>query len=223
MGDLHIGIVLDGNRRFAKKLMKQPWKGHEEGAKRVEELLDWCKELRIKELTLYCFSLENFNRAKEEVDFLMKLFKKEFERLEKDKRIEENKVRIRFIGQKELLNKELQDLTKRIEEKTKNNKDYTINFAIAYGGRQEIIDAVKKLIECKKEVNETNFKQCLSLKNEPDLIIRTGGEIRTSNFLPWQSVYSEWIFVDKMWPEFTKQDLVNAIEEFNRRQRRFGR
>jgi len=223
MRNLHIGIILDGNRRFAKKLMKQPWKGHEEGAKRVEQLLDWCKELNIKQLTLYCFSLENFKRTKEEVDFLMKLFKKEFERLEKDERIKENKVKIRFIGQKQLLDKELQELMKRIEEKTKEHGNYILNFAVAYSGRQEILFAIKKLIKNKKEINEENFKECLLLKDEPDLIIRTGGEKRTSNFLPWQSIYSEWIFSDKMWPEMTKKDLEEAIIEFNNRQRRFGK
>jgi len=223
MKNLHIGIILDGNRRFAKKIMQQPWKGHEEGAKRVEELLDWCKELGIKQLTLYCFSLENFNRTKEEVDFLMKLFKKEFERLEKDKRIIENRVRIRFIGQKELLNKDLRELMNRIEKKTKDYNNYVLNFAIAYSGKQEILSAIKKLIECKKEVNEENFRECLWLSDSPDLIIRTGGEKRTSNFFPWQSVYSEWVFLDKMWPEMTKEDLREAIVEFNSRQRRFGK
>jgi len=223
MGNLHIGIILDGNRRFAKKLMRQPWKGHEEGAKRVEELLDWCKELQIKELTLYCFSLENFKRTKEEVDFLMKLFRKEFERLEKDERIKENEVKIKFIGQKELLDKNLQELMKRIEDKTKDYNNYILNFVIAYGGRQEILSAIKKLVDSQKEINEKNFKECLLLKDEPDLIIRTGGEKRTSNFLPWQSIYSEWIFLDKMWPEITKKDLQEAITEFNGRQRRFGK
>ncbi len=223
MKNFHIGIILDGNRRFAKKLMAKPWAGHEEGAKRVEELLDWCKKLNIKQVTLYCFSLENFKRTKEEVDFLMNLFKREFERLEKDKRIDDNKVRIRFIGQKERLGKELQKLMKRIEEKTKDYDNYVLNFAVAYSGRQEILSAVKKLIEERKEINEENFQKNLWLKDNPDLIIRTGGEIRTSNFLPWQSVYSEWIFLDKMWPEMTKQDLVEAIAEFNNRQRRFGK
>jgi tritrans,polycis-undecaprenyl-diphosphate synthase [geranylgeranyl-diphosphate specific] len=223
MDNLHIGIILDGNRRFAKKFMKQPWQGHEEGAKKVEELLDWCRELNVKQLTLYCFSLENFNRTKEEVDFLMKLFKKEFERLEKDGRIKENRVKIRFIGEKQLLDKELQELIRRIEEKTKEYDNYIINFAIAYSGRQEILSAIKKLIGNKKEINEENFKGCLLLKEEPDLIIRTGGEKRTSNFLPWQSIYSEWIFSEKMWPEITKKDLEEAIAEFSNRQRRFGK
>jgi tritrans,polycis-undecaprenyl-diphosphate synthase [geranylgeranyl-diphosphate specific] len=223
MKNLHMGIILDGNRRFAKKLMAKPWNGHEEGAKRVEELLDWCKELDIRQLTLYCFSLENFKRTKEEVDFLMKLFKKEFERLDKDERVEKNQVKIRFFGQKELLDKELQELMSKIEEKTKGYNNYRLNFAIAYGGRQEIISAIKKMVEEKKEINEENFQKSLWISDSPDLIIRTGGEKRTSNFLPWQSVYSEWIFLDKMWPEITKKDLEEAITEFNNRQRRFGK
>jgi tritrans,polycis-undecaprenyl-diphosphate synthase [geranylgeranyl-diphosphate specific] len=223
MGNLHIGIILDGNRRFAKKLMKQPWKGHEEGAKRVEELFDWCKELGIKELTLYCFSLENFKRTKEEVEFLMSLFRKEFERLGNDKRIEKDKVRINFIGQKELLGKDLQELMNQIEKKTREHNNFILNFAIAYSGRQEILSAVKSLVKSGKEINEENFTESLLLKDEPDLIIRTGGEKRTSNFLPWQSIYSEWIFLDKMWPEMTKKDIEEAIEEFNSRQRRFGK
>lgn len=111
----------------------------------------------------------------------------------------------------------------RIENKTKNYNDYIVNFALAYSGRSEIISAIKKLIKEGKEINEKNFQGCLWLSDDPDFIIRTGGEKRTSNFLPWQSVYSEWIFLDKMWPEFTKQDLKSAIEEFRSRERRFGK
>ncbi len=220
---MHIGIILDGNRRFAKKNKQQPWKGHEEGAKNVEALLNWCKELDIKEITLYAFSVENFKRSKEEVNFLMKLFEKEFSRLGKDRRIKENKIKIKFIGERKLLNKKLQEIMKELEEKTKDYDNYQINFAVAYGGRQEILAAVKKLLRERKQINEENFKKSLWLEDDVDLIIRTGGERRTSNFLPWQSVYSEWIFFDKMWPEFTKEDLKNAIEEFENRERRFGK
>jgi len=220
---LHIGIILDGNRRFAKRLMKEPWKGHEYGAEKVEILFDWCKELNIKELTLYAFSLENFNRPKREFDFLMNIFEKEFTRLKDDKRLEKNKIKIRFIGKRQLLNKEIQKLMNELEEKTKNNNNYIINFAIAYGGRQEILDAIKKLKESDEEINEENFQKNLWLSSQPDFIIRTGGEKRTSNFLPWQAVYSEWIFLDKMWPEFTKEDLIACIEDFQNRQRRFGK
>ena len=210
---LRLGIILDGNRRFAKKLMKEPWKGHEYGAKKLKDLFDWCKELDVRELTLYCFSLENFNRPKKEFNYLINLFKKEFKNLETNPSIYENKVKIRFIGKRELLDTELQELMREIEAKTKNHKNYTINFAVAYGGRQEIIEAVQKLSESGKEINENNLQARLWLKDAPDLIIRTGGEKRTSNFLPWQSAYSEWIFLDKLWPEFTKQDLENSIKE----------
>ena len=218
----HVGIILDGNRRFAKKLMLEPWKGHELGAGKIENLLDWLNELGIRQVTLYCFSLENFNRPKKEFDFLMKLFKKEFLKLEKDNRVNENKIKIRFIGKKELFDKELQELMNKLEEMTKNYNDYVINFAIGYGGRQEIVEAVKSLKESGEEINEENLRKNLWLSEDIDLVIRTGGEKRTSNFLPWQSVYSEWIFLDKTWPEFNKEDLINCIKEFNNRKRRFG-
>ncbi len=220
---MHVGIILDGNRRFAKKLIREPWKGHEAGAKKVEELLDWCAELKIKQITLYCFSIENFNRSEKEIKFLMSLFKKEFEKLRKDKRLKEDRIKIKVFGEKERLDKEFQELIQKIEDETKNYNNYQINFALAYGGRQEILSAVEKIVREKKEITEENFQNSLWLTESPDLIIRTGGEKRTSNFLPWQSVYSEWIFLDKMWPEFTKQDLKIAIKEFQNRERRFGK
>jgi len=226
----HIGIILDGNRRFAKRLMLEPWKGHEYGAGKIEKLFDWCKELDIKELTLYCFSQENFNRPKEEFDFLMNLFIKTFKKYKNDKRIHENKIKINFIGRTDMLPKELQKEMKEMAEKTKNYSDYIVNFALAYSGRDEILDAVKKIAKQVKnnqlkenEIDEKTFGKNLYINSEPDLIIRTGGEKRTSNFLPWQSVYSEWLFLDKMWPEFEKQDLINAIKDFKNRERRFGR
>ncbi|MEK6827219.1 MAG: polyprenyl diphosphate synthase, partial [Nanoarchaeota archaeon] len=202
---------------------REPWKGHEAGAKKVEELLDWCAELKIKQITLYCFSIENFNRSEKEIKFLMSLFKKEFEKLRKDKRLKEDRIKIKVFGEKERLDKEFQELIQKIEDETKNYNNYQINFALAYGGRQEILSAVEKIVREKKEITEENFQNSLWLTESPDLIIRTGGEKRTSNFLPWQSVYSEWIFLDKMWPEFTKQDLKIAIKEFQNRERRFGK
>jgi len=219
----HLGIIIDGNRRFAKRLMLEPWRGHELGAEKLANFLEWCKELGIKELTLYCFSLENFNRPKIEFDFLMKIFKKEFSKLKTDKRVHDNKIKIRFIGKRELFDKEIQNLIKDLEELTKDYNDYIINFALGYGGRQEIIEAIKKLVKSGKEINEENLQKNLWLSDNIDLIIRTGGEKRTSNFLPWQSTYAEWIFLDKMWPEFEKQDLIECIKEFKNRQRRFGK
>ncbi|HLC73491.1 MAG TPA: polyprenyl diphosphate synthase [Candidatus Nanoarchaeia archaeon] len=225
----HIGIILDGNRRFARKLMLKPWKGHEWGAKKVEKLVTWCEELGIKELTLYAFSLENFNRPKEEFNYLMNLFKDSFSKFEEDPRIKKNKIKITFIGRIWMFPKGIQELMQRLMEKTKNYNKYKINIAMAYSGRAEIIDAVKKLSKDIKsgklsidELNEQVFKKNLYLESEPDLIIRTGGEKRISGFLLWQGSYAEFVFTDKMWPEFEKNDLVLAIKEYGRRERRFG-
>lgn len=222
----HVAIILDGNRRFAKRLMLEPWKGHELGAEKVEKLLDYIKKIGIKEVTLYCLSVENINsRPKHELSYLFKLFRKEFKEMNREK-IKKNKIKIKFIGNLSLLPKELQEECKKLEKETENNNEITVNFAIAYGGRQEIINAVKKILENKinpEELNEDLFEQNLSLSSSPDLIIRTGGEKRTSNFLPWQAAYSELFFLDKMWPEFEEQDLVNCVQEFKNRKRNFGK
>ncbi len=220
----HVAIVLDGNRRYAKQHMLKPWEGHEKGSKNVENLFDWCDELGIKELTLYAFSYENFKRDKTEVEFLMKLFKKQIEKLEKDERIEKNKIMVNFIGRLNLFPEDIQSSMKRIMEKTKNNDNFKINFAMGYGGRIEIVDAVNKIIKKGiKDVDEKTITENLYLSEEPELVIRTGGEKRVSNFLIWQSYYSEWYFTDKLWPEFTKEELVKAIEDFGKRERRVGR
>lgn len=226
----HIGIILDGNRRFSKRLMLKPWMGHEWGAKKVEKLLEWGKELGIHELTLYAFSVENFNRPKEEFDYLMKLFEKEFERLKDDKRVYENKIRINVIGRIWMFPKEVQEKMREIMKRTKDHSDYIINFAMAYGGRAEIIDATKKIAERIKkgelgveDINEEVFSKNLYMDSEPDLIIRTSGEQRTSGFLLWQGSYAEFYFCEKLWPEFEKEDLVKAIESYNGRDRRFGK
>ncbi len=224
-----IAFILDGNRRFAKKLGLPPWKGHEFGVKKLEQLLEWCIELGIKELTLYCFSTENFKRAKTEIDYLFSLFWKEFEKMKTGKGIFKDKVKVNVIGRLNMFSKRMRDAMREAMEKTKKNKALIVNFALAYGGRQEITDAVKKIAKKVKEgrlkvedVNENLITNNLYLKSEPDLLIRPGGEIRTSNFLTWQSIYSELAFIKKLWPEFTKQDLVKCIEEFNKRKRRFG-
>ena len=223
-----IAIILDGNRRFAKKIGLQPWKGHEYGMKKLEELFGWCLELGIKELTLYSFSTENFNRAKNEIDFLFGLFKKKFDEIRKGRDIFKNEVRVNVIGRSYMFPKDIQKAMAEVAEKTKNNRKLTVNFALAYGGRQEIVDSFKRIIKNNPninpdKINEMLITQNLYLQSEPDMVIRPGGEIRTSNFLTWQSVYSEWIFIDKFWPEFTKKDLIECIEEFNRRERRYGK
>ncbi len=226
----HVGVILDGNRRLAKKLMLKPWKGHEWGAKKVEKLFDWANELGIKELTLYTLSIENFNRPKTEFEYLMNLFKKEFTRFLNDPRVYERGLRVNFIGRLWMLDSELQDLMKKVEYKTKENNNLIVNFAVAYGGRQEVVDATRKIAEDVKlgkldvnQINEEIFSKKLWNSSEPDLIIRTGGERRTSNFLNFQAAYSEWIFVDKHWPEFEKEDLVAAVKEYKQREIRRGR
>ena len=226
----HIGLILDGNRRFAKRLMMKPWKGHEWGAKKIRELFEWCKEIGIHELTLYCFSYENFNRPKEEFDYLMDLFRKEFDKLKEDEQIHKNRIRINIIGRLSLFPKDIQEKMHHIMEKTKDYDNYVINFAMAYSGKQEIIDATKKIAEQIKEgkldideINEELFANNLYIKDEPQLIIRTGGERRTSNFLNFQSAYSEWCYLEKLWPEFDKSDFIACIEDYKKRERRFGR
>lgn len=226
----HVGIVLDGNRRFAKRLMLKPWKGHEWGAEKIDKLFEWCKELGIKEMTLYAFSLKNFDRPKIEFDFLMKLFEDFFSRQSTIDKIHNNKIRINFIGR---INKFPSNVFNRMKELMKMSKDYSgyiINFAMAYDGRAEVIDATKKIAEQIKtgeldidQINEDVFEKSLYISSEPDLIIRTSGEKRTSGFLLWQGDYAEWCFVDKFWPEFEKEDFVKAVQEYSDRDRRFGK
>ena len=222
----HIAIVLDGNRRFAKRLMLQPWKGHEYGAEKVEKLLDYARELGIKELTLYCLSVENLrNRPKRELGYLLNIFRKEFKNIDREK-IEKNKIKMRFVGNLNLLPEDLREQCLKLEKETEENNNFIVNFAIAYGGRQEIISAVRKIVQNKvkaDEINEENFGNYLYMNDSPELIIRTGGEKRTSNFLLWQGAYSEWFFLDKFWPEFDKEDLASCIEEFKKRKRNFGK
>ena len=227
---LHIGIILDGNRRFAKKEKMHLWIGHKYGADKVEELIGWCGELGVKELTLYSFSLENFNRPEKEKKELFRLFKESIKKFRNNKKIDEEGIRVRFIGRIEMFPKDIVEDMKDLMEETKENDKLVINFAMAYGGRQEIVDAVKKIAEKVKEgnldvegIDEDMITKNIYLADEPDMIIRSGGEKRVSNFLLWQSYYSEWYFTDKLWPEFTKQDLVNAIDDFKARERRFGR
>ena len=226
----HVAIILDGNRRYAKKLGLQPWKGHEYGVKKLNQFLEWCQELGIRELTLYAFSTENFKRTKTEKNFLFNIFKQEFSNMKHRKDIFENKIRINVIGRLRMFPNDIQKSIKEIMEKTKNHNNFIVNFAMAYGGRQEIVDSVKKIAQLIKSnkispssINENTITKNLYLPRGPDLVIRPGGELRTSNFLTWQSVYSEWFFIDKLWPEFTKEDLIKCIKEFNKRKRRFGK
>ncbi len=230
----HIAIIMDGNRRTAEIYGKDKYYGHYLGAEKVREVLRWARELGIKVVTLYAFSTENFNRPKEEVNKLMELFEKKFYEIADDKEIHKYKVRVRAIGRIHLLPENVQKAIKYAENKTKNYNNFFVNIAIAYGGQQEIIDAVKKIAWKVKigEIDPEDIDKELIDKHlytsdlqypNPDLIIRTSGEERISNFLIWQSSYSELYFCDIYWPLFRKIDFLRAIREYQRRHRRFGK
>ena len=222
----HIAIILDGNRRFAKKNMINSLKGHEHGAEAVDRILNDAQSLDIKQMTLYCLSVENIqNRSEKELDYLFDIGEKWFKGLDRE-RLARDGVKINFIGDLSLVRSGLRNICLELEKETADNSNYIINFALAYGGRQEIISCIKKIVEKgidASEVDEQSIKDNLYLSDEPDIIIRTGGDVRMSNFLPWQSVYSEWFFLDKLWPEFTKEDLISCIDEFKNRKRNFGK
>ena len=226
MGEVpkHIAIILDGNRRYAKKLGIPTFKGHEKGFNKIKDLLQWCMDLGVKEVTLYCFSTENFNRDKKEVDYLFDLFRKKIGDFKKDKQIHDNKVRISFVGRMSMFPEDMQKKMKEVMDSTKEYDRYRLNLALGYGGRSEIVDAVKRLIaKGVREVDENAITENLYLPDDVDLMIRPGGEKRLSNFLLWQNSYSELYFLDKMWPEFEKEDLVKAVEWFKGRERRIGK
>jgi tritrans,polycis-undecaprenyl-diphosphate synthase [geranylgeranyl-diphosphate specific] len=226
----HIGIILDGNRRFAKRLLLKPWKGHEWGASKVKKMLTWAKELDIKEVTFYAFSIENFNRPKKEFDYLMDLFAKEFRTMGKDPRLKQDGICINFLGRIHLFPEFVQKEMHNLMNLSKTNTKFFVNFAMAYGGRAEIIDATKKIAQQIKEgkidvthINEKLFEKHLYTDSEPDLIIRTSGEQRISGFMLWQGSYAEYYFCPKLWPEFEKEDFVEAIHHYSNRNRRFGK
>ncbi len=230
----HIGIILDGNRRWAQNQGIFRGLGHEEGANRAEELLDWCRELGIKTITLYVLSTENLDRAPEELKELFDLIEARLGRLLNDERIVRYRVKVRAIGHLDLLPQSIVDLLKAIEKKTADFSDHYLNIAVAYGGRAEITDVVRSVaLDVKSgrlnpdsitEETVSNRLYTSYLPNqEPDLIIRTSGEERMSGFLLWQGAYSELVFVDVFWPAFRFIDLLRAVRTYQKRRRRYGR
>ena len=230
----HIGIILDGNRRWAASRYMDPWQGHWEGADHVKKFLQWCLDLNIKSITLYAFSTENFNRPDREVKEIMKIFENSLNEVIASKVIHENRVRIRALGRINLLPDNLQKLIGKIEEETKDYDDFYLNVALAYGGRAEIIDAAKAIAEEVKQgiiepkdidekVMEKHLYTAYLPQPDPDLIIRTSGQFRLSNFLLWESAYSELFIVDVYWPEFREIDLERVIRSYQHRNRRFGK
>ena len=230
----HIGIILDGNRRWARGQNKEPWEGHWVGGDNVKNFLQWCHELDIKTVTLYAFSTENFTRSPKEVEELMKVYEKALNDVLSSDILQKNQVRIRAIGRIKMLPEKLQRLISEVEERTKDYTNFYLNVAIAYGGRAEIVDATRTIAYKVKngeidpeEINEDIIGSHLYTAHlpqpDPDLIIRTGSESRLSNFLLWQSAYSELFIVDVFWPEFRDIDLMRVVRTYQKRQRRHGK
>jgi len=217
----HLGIILDGNRRWAKEKQLSAFEGHKKGLETIKKTIEWCKEKGVKTLTLFVFSTENWKRPKKEVNYLMKMVEKMESHFDK---ISKQDIKIRIIGERSKLPLKAQKSIEKIEELTKNNKSMILNFALSYGGRAEIVEAVKNVVKQKipvEKINENAIAKNL-WTSDLDLIIRTGKEQRISNFLIWQAAYSELYFFKKYWPDFNKHDLNHAIGEYARRQRRFG-
>jgi len=230
----HVAVILDGNRRWANERSLPYLNGHLYGAKIAEDFLEWCLDLGIRTITVYVFSTENFQRPKEEVERILQLIGDEARRLRNDERLHKNKVRVKTIGRIDLLPESLRQMLRDVERETENYDEHYLNIAIAYGGRAEIVDAARKIVEDvakqKVSLNQideelfSNYLYTSHLPNPyPDLIVRTSGEERLSGFLLWQSAYSELCFLDVYWPDFRKIDLLRAVRTYQQRKRRYGR
>lgn len=223
-GPRSIGVIMDGNRRWAKEQGLETLFGHQKGAEKIHELLEWAQEAQIEHVILYAFSTENWNRTQAEVSYLMVLFEEYFKKWMEHAR--EKSIRIRFIGDHTLASEKIQQIIQTVEETTKEGRNGTLTVAFSYGGRAEILAAVNKLLnDGKTEVSEEEFSSALWTSEipDPDLILRTGGEQRLSNFLPWQSVYSELFFTNTKWPALTKEEFFSILEEYRGRERRRGK
>jgi undecaprenyl diphosphate synthase len=223
----HIVLFPDGNRRWAKAKGLQTLEGHRKGYQKLISLCDWCEKRGVKTLTAFGFSTENWKRSSEEVTYLMKLLEEGLLMFKNDKNLIDKQVKVKVIGQREKLPQSLQNAIEEIEDFTKDNKKFQLNLAVSYGGKWDILQAIKKIVEEKKSVeaiDETLFESYLSTTGlpNPDLIIRAGGEMRLSNFVLWQAAYSELYFSPKLWPDFEEADLDLALQEYDARHRRFG-
>ena len=232
----HIGIIMDGNRRFAEAIGMDLETGHDYGATKAREVLDWCLELGIRHVTLWGFSTENRGRKPEEVAHLHRIFGQQAKENHTDERIHANRVRVRVIGDIEDFPAEAKDALRAMEEATEDYDGMQVNVALGYGGREEIVAAVRNLLAEKAAAGEDLAEAADELSAEaigrhlytagspdPDFVIRTSGEVRLSGFLLWQSAYSEFYFCDAFWPEFRRLDFLRAVRSFQARERRFGR
>lgn len=225
----HIAIIMDGNRRWARAQGKPAAFGHKAGAKTLENIVRYANKIGLEYITVYAFSTENWKRAEDEVNALMMLLQNYLD--EYSKRANSENIRVEILGDITALSQNMQKSIIDCMERTKNNTGVTFNIALNYGGRDEIIKSVKKIANQVKNneleiesINEEIIANNLYTAGQPDpdLLIRTSGELRLSNFLPWQLVYSEFLFIDKNWPDFTEEDLDNAIIEYQKRTRKFG-
>ena len=219
-----IGMIMDGNRRWARERGLSSIEGHRQGHEKLKEVVEWMKEVGIPNLIVYAFSTENWNRPEEEVSFLMELLKKVLS--EEIEEFNDKGVKLIFAGDLKRFSEDIQKLMEEATEKTKNNNEHTLVLCVSYGGRTEVVHAVNSLLkEGKESVSEEDFSQALWTKNvpDPDIIIRTSGEKRLSGFLPWQSVYSELFFPKTYWPAFSKEEFLEILDEFSSRERRRGK
>lgn len=225
----HIAIIMDGNRRWAKAKGKPSGFGHKEGAKVLEKIVRYANKIGIEHITVYAFSTENWKRAEEEVSTLMALFQSYLD--DYSKRADSENIKVKIIGNRKGLSDKMISSIEKCMERTKNNTGIVFNIALNYGGRKELLNVTYKIAEDVKngklqpeEITEKDIEKYLYTAGQPDpdLLIRTSGEKRLSNFLPWQLSYSEFLFIDKNWPDFTEEDLNQAIEEYQKRTRKFG-
>lgn len=233
----HIGLIMDGNRRFARRSgFASALDGHQRGADKLEEVLDWCQQLDIRIATVWCFSLDNFERPGDEVEGLLRLFEDKTRAMADDDSLHERQVRVRFIGEIERLPDSLRSEIRRAEEATAGYRSFQLNIAMAYGGREEITEAFRRAVTDRVAAGEPLDQVLARLdaaaiapylytsgQPEPDLILRTSGEVRLSGFLLWQSAYSEYYFADACWPALREVDFLRALRAYHLRQRRFGR
>lgn len=225
----HIAIIMDGNRRWARERNLDIKQGHKEGAKTLEKIVRYANKIGLQYITVYAFSTENWKRTQEEVGVLMLLLQTYLD--DYSKRADTENIRVKILGDISALSEGMQKSIIKCMERTKDNTGVTFNIALNYGGRDELIKATRKIAEKVKanelqieEITEDTISNALYTEGQPDpdLLIRTSGELRTSGFLPWQIVYSEFLFLDKNWPDFTEQDLDYAIEIYQNRNRKFG-
>lgn len=224
----HIAIIMDGNGRWAKKRLLPRFIGHQKGLNALKRVVAHCAHVGVESLTLFAFSTENWRRPPDEVNKLMDLFLKALQR--EVSKLDENNVKLKIIGDRTAFNKEIQSHIELAETRTASNSGLNLNIAANYGGRWDLVEAVKhwQVANPDKAVTELDESQilpfvCLSEQAEPDLLIRTGGEQRMSNFLIWQMAYAEFYFTDTLWPDFNEKSIDEAISSFNRRERRFGK